>query len=99
MRRKYGLTVDAREARALEGMLAQCTSTEIVVTDGRKATPGASRQAAGQGRADALRFGDTNRNGRITCCETREHGIAPVRRDHPAYWFMRNGDGDGVVCE
>ena len=27
------------------------------------------------------------------------HGIAPVRRGHPAYPFMRDGDGDGVVCE
>ena len=25
--------------------------------------------------------------------------FAPVRWDHPAYRFMRGGDGDGVVCE
>ena len=25
--------------------------------------------------------------------------VAPERRDHPAYRFMRDGDGDGVVCE
>ena len=29
----------------------------------------------------------------------RAHGIAPVTRSHPAYAFMRDGDGDGVVCE
>ena len=29
--------------------------------------------------------------------EARAHGIAPVTRDHPAYPFMRDGDGDGVV--
>ena len=40
-----------------------------------------------------------NGNGRITCAEARRHGIAPVHSDHPAYAFMRDGDGDGVVCE
>ena len=29
--------------------------------------------------------------------EARQHGIAPIRREHPAYRFMR--DGNGVVCE
>ena len=42
---------------------------------------------------------DDNRNGRITCAEARAHGIAPVHRGHPAYQYMRDGDGDGVVCE
>ena len=42
---------------------------------------------------------DDNRNGRITCKEVRRHGIAPVPRGHAAYPFMRDGDGDGVVCE
>ena len=40
-----------------------------------------------------------NRNGRITCAEARRHGIAPVPRGHPAYRWMRDGDGDGMVCE
>ena len=34
-----------------------------------------------------------------TCAEARGHGISPVPRGHPAYPFMRDGDGDGVVCE
>ena len=42
---------------------------------------------------------DDNGNGRISCAEARAHGIAPVRRGHPAYSYMRDGDGDGVVCE
>ena len=42
---------------------------------------------------------DTNRNRRISCAEARAHGIVPVRRGHPAYPFMLDGDGDGVVCE
>lgn len=40
---------------------------------------------------------DDNDNGRITCAEARRHGIAPVPRSHPAYVYMR--DGDGWVCE
>ncbi len=44
---------------------------------------------------DALRLYDDNGNGSIS----RAHGIAPVERGHPAYAFMRDGDGDGVVCE
>ena len=56
--------------------------------------------AAGQsGQSGALGLYDDNGNGRITCAEARRHGIAPVPRDHPAYRYMRDGDGDGVVCE
>lgn len=42
---------------------------------------------------------DDNRNGRISCAEARAHGIAPVYRGHPAYAYMTDADGDGVVCE
>ena len=42
---------------------------------------------------------DDNGNGRISCAEARAHSIAPVRRGHPAYRYMRDGDGDGVICE
>ena len=42
---------------------------------------------------------DDNGNGRISCAEARAHGIAPVRRGHPAYPYMRDSDNDGVVCE
>ena len=42
---------------------------------------------------------DSNGNGRITCAEARDHGIAPVRRDHPAYQYMDDRDNDGIVCE
>ena len=97
VKRKYRLTVDAREARALEGVLSRCASTAMVVASGREAAPSSKAPAAD--RADALQRWDSNGNGRITCREAREHGIAPVRRDHPAYPFMRDRDGDGVVCE
>ena len=49
--------------------------------------------------ASALALYDDNGNGRITCNEARAHGIAPVRRDHPAYPYMLDRDGDGIVCE
>ena len=56
-------------------------------------------RAAGDGLpAGAARY-DDNGNGRISCAEARAHGIAPVRRGHPAYPHMRDADGDGVVCE
>ena len=42
---------------------------------------------------------DDDGNGRVSCAEARRHGIAPVRRGHPAYAFMNDADGDGVVCE
>lgn len=54
---------------------------------------------SGKPTGDALDLYDDNRNGRITCAEARNHGIAPVHRGHPAYEYMRDGDGDGVVCE
>lgn len=56
----------------------------------------APRRPAGD---DALARWDDNGNGRITCAEARRHGIAPVRRGHPAYPHMRDGDNDGAVCE
>lgn len=49
--------------------------------------------------ADPLALWDDDGNGRITCGEARIHGIAPVTREHPAYPYMRDSDGDGVVCE
>lgn len=70
--------------------------------------PGAERRVASAARSGrlaasdlpaALARWDDNGNGRITCAEARRHGIAPVPRGHPAYRYMRDGDGDGVVCE
>ncbi len=97
VKRKYALTIDRREATALERVLSGCTSTEMIVTtgDGPTVEPRTEPDAT----ADALRLWDDNGNGRITCKEARRHGIAPVPRGHPAYPYMRDGDGDGVVCE
>ena len=96
VRQRYGLTIDRREAEALDQVLAGCTSTELVISV-RGAAPAPAAPAATT--TEAIAEWDDNRNGRISCAEARAHGIAPVIRDHPAYPFMRDGDGDGVVCE
>ena len=111
VKRKYGLSVDRREAATLQSVLAHCDTIEMIgpgptgdrITPDPAVTavsghPGPSRQAL-SGETDALDRWDDNRNGRITCKEARRHGIAPVPRGHPAYPFMRDADGDGVVCE
>ena len=97
VRRAYRLTIDGREAAALERILAGCESTalEPVVCSAQSG----SSSAAGPTGDDALARYDDNRNGAITCAEARRHGIAPVPRSHPAYRYMRDADGDGVVCE
>ena len=92
VRVKYGLTVDQAEADVLDGILSGCASTEMVFTS---ATPRETEPP----NANALDLYDDNGNGRISCAEARAHGIAPVHQGHPAYEFMNDGDGDGVVCE
>ena len=43
---------------------------------------------------------DTNGNGKITCAEARACGLkTPIMKDHPAYAYMNDRDGDGQVCE
>ena len=100
VRRAYGLTIDRDEEDALERILSGCESTALepivcTVPSASEAVP-ASAPASGD---DALALYDDNRNGRITCKEARRHGIAPIARSHPAYRYMRDADGDGVVCE
>ena len=97
VKRKYALSVDRREAASLDRVLAGCDSTAMIVT-APGGTDAAPRDAA-PASSDALRLYDDNRNGRITCKEARRHGIAPVPRGHPAYTYMYDRDGDGVVCE
>lgn len=104
VKRKYGLTVDAREAWALQRILSNCVSFEMAFTTGSSAPPSAKSRTTPRAQAspsvsDALRRWDDNRNGKISCKEARRHGIAPVQHGHPAYSHMRDGDGDGVVCE
>ncbi len=100
VKRKYGLSVDRREASALQRILAACSSTQMVVYQCKETireTVISTSQS--KSSSDALAKWDDNGNGRITCKEARRHGIAPVRKGHPAYPYMRDGDGDGTVCE
>ncbi len=98
VRQEYGLTIDQAEADAIDRVLARCDSTEmIILAHGRRIEQPAPTIPAPD--AGALVLYDDNRNGRITCAEARAHGIAPVSRDHPAYQYMRDADGDGLVCE
>ena len=48
---------------------------------------------------DALSLYDDDGDGYITCTEAHKHGITPVHKGDPAYPFMDDKDGDGVVCE
>ena len=100
VRQQYALTIDQRERDTLQSILPACTSTTMVVQGSRPiqaTTPTPS--SSGGTNVDALSLYDDNRNGRITCAEARNHGIAPVRRGHPAYPYMDDRDGDGIVCE
>ena len=100
VRRKYGLTIDRREAEALERILSTCSSVEMEFIDCAAATSEASdADSRPLASSDALSEYDDDGNGRISCAEARRHGIAPVSSSHPAYPFMHDGDGDGVVCE
>ena len=97
VRQEYELTIDETEAAALETVLSGCSSVDMVVSD--TSTSPSTATPYPTPVADALAMYDDNGNGRITCAEARGHGIAPVRSDHPAYPYMNDADGDGVVCE
>ncbi len=102
VRQKYDLSIDVREARAIDAVLEDCDNLGLVVLEGEVVAEAAQRPAKRSpqsGDVDALARWDDNGNWRITCKEARGHGIAPVPRDHPAYPFMHDADGDGVVCE
>ena len=84
---------DAAAAYACSVATKSADFTSPVQPEAGETTPPAPSEI------DALSEWDDNGNGRISCAEARRHGIAPVPHDHPAYPFMRDGDGDGVVCE
>ena len=93
VRRAYDLTIDWLEAATLELILRECKNTEMELPRCNASS------APSLCDNEVLERYDDNGNGRITCTEARRHGIAPVARGHPAYPCMRDGDGDGVVCE
>ena len=98
VRLAYGLTIDLKEAMALEVVLSKCSSIEMAAPICFP-RPVARSSAAKSDEIDALALYDQNDNGIISCGEARDQGIAPVKRGHPAYEYMRDSDKDGVVCE
>ena len=100
VRREYGLTIDEREAGALDSVLSGCSSFDMVVVPADQAspTPTPASTSGSETGVDALALWDDNGNGKISCAEARNHGIAPVRRGHPAYPYMDDRNDDGVVC-
>lgn len=88
----WELSSDAAESRTLHER-ASCAPGELATAPTPTHAPPVSTPTV-----DVLRY-DTNGNGRITCSEARAAGIAPVRRGDPAYPYMDDRDGDGVVCE
>lgn len=111
VKRRYGLSMDPREAQAALAVLESCPSFAMVYQappeTGSASTSESTAASAAEGsqssdsqiEVDALSLYDDNNNGRITCAEARAHGIAPVRNGHPAYEYMNDPDKDGVVCE
>ena len=88
---------------AAAAVLSRCDATTMEVRPCgaavRPAAPASSEHPDAATDVDARALWDDNQDGRITCAEARRYGIAPVPRGHPAYRYMRDGDGDGVVCE
>ncbi|OHU90826.1 MULTISPECIES: excalibur calcium-binding domain-containing protein [Pseudoalteromonas] len=93
---KYRLSVDRNEAEVLERTLSACSSFEMIFYPHSEL--GNSDQEDDKQRSP-LEMYDDNNNGRISCSEAKKHKITPVLSQHPAYQFMRDSDGDGIVCE
>ena len=94
--RQFGTKYVPAEERAHESKLGLWAGVFVApwhwrrgVRLGRDANPEALK---------VLQLYDDNRDGKITCTEAIRHDIAPVRKNDAAYRFMRDGDGDGVVC-
>ena len=88
VRRAYDLTIDRREARALDAVLASCDSTEMVMLP-----PGAAgKPSAGSESEDPC---GPYRN----CTELRKDHPGGVPEGHCAYQSRMDRDKDGWACE
>ena len=102
MRRKWRLTIDRREAGALEQIFSGCESTEMVFHADGGAAESADPPDSGNvspGTVGALARWDDNRNGRICYKEAKRRRTAPVRRGHPALPLHARRGRRRVVCE
>ena len=88
VRRAYALTIDQREARALDAVLASCDSFELVMY-----SPGAAEiPLAGSENEDSC---GPYRN----CTELRKDHPGSVSASHCAYRSRMDRDKDGWACE
>ena len=101
VKRAYGLTVDRREAAALERVIRGYTNTNMEALVCCHAETGASTETgvSGDSAGDVLAKDGDNGNGRTTGNEIRRPGVPSIHRPHSVYRYMRDGDGDGVVWE
>ena len=100
VRLKYGLSIDRKEAEALEEVLSTCETTGIEPSSCPPISEvPMTHSAKVREKSSALRRWDDNQDGKITCREAQHHGIAPVFRGHPAYPFMDDSDGDCIDCQ
>ena len=81
VKQAYGLTVDRREAAALESILSSCGSTALEPIVCEMLSPAKARPPLPRLRPEPMpwRSTTTTGTGSITCAEARRHGIAPVR--------------------
>lgn len=83
----YSLTIDRREARALDSVLASCESFDMVMYPGDVASSDASPDA--EGPCGPYR----------NCTELRRDHPRGVPRGHCAYQSRMDRDKDGWACE
>ena len=82
-------------------IVAGCLVVVVIFSGGLVVTP-AQQPEEPTTAEEWLERCDANGNGRVTCAEARAASCGapiPVTKDHPLYQFMRDGDGDGQVCE
>ena len=89
IRRAYGLTIDLREARALDAVLANCESKEMQII-GRAAQSNLRTQ-----EADNKKNCGPYKN----CTELRKVHPRGVPKGHCAYQSRMDRDKDGWACE
>lgn len=90
---KYGRAHDGRTR-------SDCCDSSLVLLSTVELTTEEMTDTVEELPADhPLALYDDNGNGRISCAEATNHGIAPLCSTYPAYRNMPDADGDGVVCE
>ena len=103
VKRTYSLSMDEREAETARRIWANCSSFEMLVYARAAPAPLPTPTLVPDEalvEQDWLARCDSNGNGRITCAEAGACGLSrPVPSSHPAYQHMRDGDGDGQVCD